>query len=140
MSINRTGLTLAALTLAISLGVMGCGEMDPAGRITHTVSGSVSYDGKPVDEGRIQFRNMSGDGRAYSGEIKGGQYSVKCEAGSMKVEIIASRVIPGKTVVAEGGEKVPAREMYIPTKYNSQSTLTAEVKSGSQTIPFDLAK
>ena len=32
----------------------------------------------------------------------------------------------------------PVGEMYIPKKYNTASTLTATVKPGSNTVPFEL--
>jgi hypothetical protein len=123
----------------MTLAIVGCGGGSD-GPKTYSVSGTVSFDGKPIEEGRIQFRNTGSDGRAYSGEIKDGNYQLMSEAGSMKVEVYASRVIPGKMQKSEDGEMVPVREMFIPNKYNSQSTLTIEVKPQSQTIPFDLKK
>jgi hypothetical protein len=125
--------------LILAVAALGCGGGGDGPR-TYSVSGTVSYDGKPIEEGRIQFRNTGSDGRAYSAEIKNGNYQMMSEAGSMKVEIIASRVVPGKMQKSEDGEMVPVREMFIPAKYNSQTTLTTEVKPQSQNIPFDLKK
>lgn len=127
---------LAAVAIGLAAVAGGCGQGGNLSKVT----GKVSYDGQPVPEGRILFRST--DGRAYSGPITNGEYEVMCEPGKMRVEIIASRVIPGKFVKGENGEKepIPAAEMYIPAKYNSASTLTAEVKSSSTEVPFDLAK
>ena len=132
----RAGLALLAVGLA--LAATGCGKGEKLTRVT----GKVSYEGQPISEGRILFRNTGGDQRAYSAAITNGEYEVMCEPGAMRVEIIASRVIPGKFKKGENGEPepIPVAEMYIPAKYNSSSTLTAEVKTSSTEIPFDLRK
>ena len=128
---------LAALAVALA-GALGCGS---GGGLTK-VTGKVTYNGEPVKEGRILFRNTGADGKAYSGPITDGAYAVECEPGTMRVEIIASRVIPGKFKKGENNEPdpIPVAEMYIPAKYNSNSTLTAEVTSSPKDIPFDLTK
>lgn len=129
---------MAALLLA-PVALVGCGG-GPEGPELFPVSGTVTFDGSPVDDGRILFRRAEGDQKAYSAEIKAGKYSLECEAGKVKVEITASRLIPGKFDTSNpDDEPQPVGEMYIPAKYNSESTLEAEVKSaGENTIPFDL--
>ena len=131
-------LTKTLIVAALALAATGCGSGDGL----HKVTGKASYDGQPISEGRIIFRNTGGDHKAHSGAITNGQYEVMCEPGAMRVEITAMRVVPGKFQQGPGGEKerVPVTEMYIPTKYNTDSTLTAEVKSGSNDIPFELKK
>jgi hypothetical protein len=117
--------------------LLGCGgDGSPK---TYTVSGTVSYDGKPVDKGSILFRQVGGEGRGYSAEIKDGKYEVKLEAGEMSVTITGSRET-GKMIKDENGETVPQVVMYIPKKYNDATTLKTTIKPESQTIPFDLAK
>ena len=134
--------TIAGWTLSFigCLLLTGCGG-GPTGPTLYKVSGSVSFDGAPVEVGRIEFRRAEGDKRAFSGEIKGGSYSLQCEAGKVDVVITASRIIPGKFDTSNPDDPPqPVGEMYIPEKYNAKSTLTAEVKSGSNDIPFDLKK
>ena len=70
----------------------------------------------------LLFRNLEGDGRAYSAPIADGRYSVEVETGKMRVEITASRIVPGKFSYAKG-EKDPVGEKYIPARYNSRSEL-----------------
>lgn len=134
--VRRAVLVLVAAGLT---GALGCG---PGGDKLYKVSGKVSYDGQPIKEGRILFRNTGADGKAYSAPITDGAYELMCEPGKMRVEVIASRVIPGKFKKGENGEPepIPVAEMYIPAKYNSNSTLTAEVKTAVNEIPFDLTK
>ncbi len=124
---------------AVALAAAGCGS---GGGKLHKVTGKVTFEGEPVKEGRILFRAAGGDQRAYSGPITDGTYELTCEPGPVRVEVTASRVIPGKFKKGENGEPepIPVAEMYIPARYNTSSTLTAEVKSGSNDIPFDLKK
>lgn len=129
----------AGILAALVLVVAGCGSGEAR---LNKVTGQVTFAGEPVKEGRILFRATGGDQRAYSGAITDGAYEVMCDSGPMRVEVVASRVVPGKYRKGDNGEPdpIPVVEMYIPAKYNSSSTLTAEVKSGANDIPFDLKK
>jgi hypothetical protein len=115
---------------------LGCssGSTGPA---EYPVSGTVTFDGKPIESGRILFRKVGEGDRAYGGEITNGNYSFTSEAGKVKVEITASRLIPGKFDTSNG-TKEPVGEMYIPKQYNSQTTLEADVQPSSNTLPFEL--
>lgn len=115
----------------------GCGG---GGAKTVKVSGKVTFNGEPVREGQVVFKRAT-DQKEWSGAIKDGAYELSCEEGNMKVEIVASRTIEGKfDTTSNPGHKEPVREMYIPKKYNSESTLTAKVGASSTDIPFDLKK
>jgi hypothetical protein len=105
-----------------------------------TVTGEVTFEGKPVETGRITFRKVEADKRAFSGEIKGGKYDVKAEPGKMTVEITASRPSGKFDTSNPDDEPQPIGEMYIPEKYNTKTELTAEVPAASEpvTIPFPL--
>jgi hypothetical protein len=119
------------------LAAMGC-SAESTGPKEYPVSGTVTFDGKPVESGRILFRKIGDGDRAYGGEITNGAYSFTSEAGKVKVEITASRLIPGKFDNSNGTPE-PVGEMYIPKQYNSKSTLEAEVKAdGENTLPFEL--
>jgi hypothetical protein len=127
-----TRITLSALALGLVLTAAGCG-----GTGQQTVTGKVTFDGKPLEEGRITFRQVDGEKRAYSAPITNGSYTIQCDPGKMAVEIIASRLIPGKFDTSNG-TKEPVGEMYIPAMYNSATTLTADVSSSNRNIPFEL--
>ena len=116
--------------------IAGCGG--EAGPEMHRVTGQVTYDGQPVENGRITFRKTGDDGKSFATEIKGGGYELEAEAGAMAVEITASRLIPGKFDNSNGTPE-PVGEMYIPKKYNAATTLTAEVTpAGPNEFPFAL--
>lgn len=126
----------AAACVMVSALAVGCGggEKGPA---TYPVTGTVTFDGEPIENGRVLFREVEGDRRAYSAPIKNGNYELTAQPGSMTVEITASRIIPGKFDNSNGTPE-PVGEMYIPAQYNRESTLTAEVKPSDNEIPFEL--
>lgn len=128
---NRIG---SFIGLFLSVSLVGCGSSD--GLVT--ISGNVTFEGVPVENGRIQFRSLTGDMRAYSTEIEDGKYELALEPGQSRVEIYASRLIPGKTVEVNPGEFDPVGEMYIPEKYNSRSELTVSLEAVGGTHDFDL--
>lgn len=130
--------TRIAALLGLAVILAGCSNSSDGPRL-YKVSGEATYDGQPIERGSIKFTKTDG-GQVYTGEIANGRYETECEPGKMKVEITGSRIIPGKFTEANPGEKEPAREMYIPAKYNSKSTLEANVEAKSNDIPFNLKK
>lgn len=66
----------------VLLGCLGCGGQGS------TVSGTVTYNGQPVEKGHINFIPADGKGTPVGGDIKNGQYSVKGVApGKNRVEV-----------------------------------------------------
>ena len=126
-----------SLLAASAVIFAGCG---PSGPVTHSVSGSVTFDGAPVTEGEIVFRDAAGQDKSYGGPISDGKYSFDSSPGSKKVEISAMRDVPGKMdTTSNPGEEVPMREQYIPAKYSgAESELTAEVPGSGDPIDFEL--
>lgn len=115
----------------------GCGN---SGQKLHKVSGKVTFEGEPVQEGQVVFKRTT-DQKEWSGAIKSGSYELNCEEGDMKVQIVASKTIEGKfDTTSNPGHKEPLRTMYIPKKYNSETTLTAKVDAATTNVPFDLKK
>ncbi len=117
--------TITVLTLA------GCGSGGPQ---EYRVTGTVTFDGQPVEKGEIRFVPTGTQGPAYGGAIENGKFECKATEGQKRVEITATREAP--TPAADG---LPDYVSYIPAEYNTQSTLTAEVKpGGDNTLTFDL--
>jgi hypothetical protein len=137
MTVCRLLLGLAAASSSSS----GCGPSDGFPHVG--VSGKVMLSGKPLAAGTITFVPMV-SGPAAHGTIADGSYAIaRAEGpgpGSYRVEIssiqttgrrIPDSEYPGKTV-AETRNAVPSR-------YNLNSTLRAEVEEGSdQTFDFAL--
>ncbi len=126
-----------ALVAVGMLAAAGC-TPSTSGPETYPVSGAVTFASEPVDQGKILFRHLGGDGRGYSAEIVDGGYEAEVEAGPMLVEITASRVVPGKFTEVNPGEKDPVYEMYIPKQYNKESTLKIEVAPEKSEHSFEL--
>ncbi|MFN3153366.1 hypothetical protein [Bremerella sp.] len=108
------------LGLLISCGSLGC-NFD-SGPPMVEVSGTVTFDGQPVNDGNIFFRAKDG-GNSYGGKIVQGKYESTVSPGDKTVEIIAMREVPGVFVSHNPGEKSPKMEMFIPPKYNRKTTL-----------------
>jgi hypothetical protein len=124
--------------LALCPIVFAAGGCSRGGPRLYPVTGSVNFDGKPVEEGDIIFSAVDGS-RSAGGKIEGGTYTLEATAGKYKVQILAMRDIPGEIREDNPGEKIQAREQYIPAQYNTETTLEANVEPGSKDdIDFDL--
>jgi len=110
----------------------GCSQ----GPKLYPVSGAVTFEGAPVASGDILFIPADTTIAPEPATITDGKYSLQAREGKKRVEIRASKILPGGAKGA-GGEPVP--EEYLPRKYNSESTLSAEVKpSGDNKFDFPL--
>lgn len=113
--------------------LLGCGASGPR---TYPVSGTVTFEGTPIDKGSILFLPSEGPGRPEGGEIVDGRYSFEATAGKKRVQVHATRAIPGTHNPMLGG---PDREEFLPPEYDAKSTLTAEVVADqANTIDFPL--
>ena len=102
----------------------GCG--DSGGPRTYEVTGEVTLDGEPLpSEGTIILHHVPPDQDAATGQIVDGTFHLRVTEGQKRIEIHASREIPGKT----NTYGAPLVEPYIPQKYNADSVLAAEVSS-----------
>lgn len=104
----------------------------PSGPVTYPVSGTVTFDGKPVEKGLIVFSSPDGKMNPDSGEIKDGKFSFPAQPGKKKVEIRANR--EGAFDPVMNSKKSIA---YIPTKYNDTTELTAEVTDDTAKNVFE---
>ena len=123
MRIVAAGFVVAMLLVA------GCGER------TYKVSGTVTFDGKPVENGTIVFEAAdSGAGLANSG-IKDGKFELQSKIGKKKVVISAFRTRPGTEKDVQ-----PSVDEYIPRKYNLETTLFKDVAATDNQFDFNLEK
>jgi len=134
---NRLRVAAAVALAAACLAGIGCGG-DVA---TGTVSGTVSYDGKPIENGAINFLAADGSGSG-GGTIKDGKYTAtNVRPGNNKVEVSGSKVVGQKKLYNTPNS--PAQDVtaeLVPAKYNKNTELTFEVKVGSNEKNFDLPK
>jgi hypothetical protein len=129
----------------IGAWMLGCGfvacSIAGCGPAVATIEGTVRYDGRPVDAGRISFVPLAAGHKAAWGEVREGAYSVAGEPGSYRVEISWPR-LTGRTVRGgfSGTDLLPETEEAIPAAYNADSRLSATVAAGANTVDFDLDK
>jgi hypothetical protein len=116
------GLGSAYLSLGLLL-LLGCSS----GPRMYKVAGTVTLDGRPLPDGDVLFVPLDKSLSPEAGKIKDGRFEFQAKEGKKRVEVSASRILPGGARGA-GGEPVP--EEYLPDRYNSASTLTAEVTRG----------
>lgn len=131
-----------AAFLAIVM-IIGCSGKD-TGPDRATISGSVTFNGQPLEKGTIEFVPAgSTKGPSSGGAIENGKYKITEKgptSGSHKVLIRATRQT-GKMVDAgpqTGGAKVEETEQYIPPQYNSKTTLEVNIVSGTNKHDFKL--
>lgn len=131
----------AASGLLLALGLLaGCS----GGPAVGDVSGTVTYDGKPVEQGSIAFYPADGNGPTAGGAIADGKYSVrKVSPGNSKVRISGTRVTGQKKMYNDPGSPlVTTSAEYLPAKYSDEKVteLRYDVQGGAQTKDFNLAK
>jgi hypothetical protein len=98
------------------------------------VSGTVTWEGAPIPHGDIRFFPLDPHITPTAGKIIDGAYAFEARPGEKRVEITSYR-LSGKLTPA--GK--PIGEMYIPDRYNANSTLTADVTfDGDNQFNFDL--
>jgi len=124
--------------MAGSCLLTGCGR-DPHAR--QGVTGTVIFQGTPLDQGRIQFVPATTAGPTEAGAtIENGKYTVPADPGlvpgSYKVSIfsydktgakVQSSDLPGDPGATQFRERIPA-------KYNTATELTAEIKADGKNV------
>ncbi|MFO0823666.1 MAG: hypothetical protein U0792_11210 [Gemmataceae bacterium] len=121
--------------LVLGLSSLGCGKRDTS----VPVSGTVTLDNVPVENGGIQFTLLDGSGPTAGAVIVNGKYTTTVPAGKVRVEIRASKVVgkrketdtPDSRMVDELAEAIPAQ-------YNTDSKLTADIAPGMGPLDFTL--
>ncbi len=126
------GKMLPPVLLLAMLSTLGCGGPNED---LQSVTGSVTFEGQPLDDGRILFTPEQPSAAPVMAVVDQGQFTLELPPGAYRVEIDASRIAPNQ----EGLDGLPSYVSYIPARYNQQSELTATVTSGgSNHLTFQL--
>ena len=135
--LNSFHLVLAALALGCLISTSGCGKSSSS-----SVHGKVTLDGENVTEGNIVFLSQGTSGPKAAAAIAEGVYSLspqdKLLPGTYRVEISWRKPTGRKIPAADPGVTVDETRESVPAKYNTESTLTAEIGSGDVEKNFDL--
>jgi hypothetical protein len=127
------------------IGFSLCAGCSRSGLQKAEVSGSVSLNGVAIEEGSIQFIPVDGTtGPGAGGVIKNGKYRIEREngvtVGKNRVELRAFGP-SGKKIqdpTALPGVMTESRVQVFPPEFNDESTVIKEIKTGSNTIDFDI--
>jgi len=154
---------LALLAVCGVIAMASCGTDDGLGK-RYPVSGTVTYNGNPLEKGGISFVSDDPKGIGASGTIENGSYTLStggggdgARAGKYKVTVTSREDTSAKAKadferVAKGADpgRIPAQfvakaeaqaKSLIPAGYGNAltTTLTSEVKAQSNTIDFKLS-
>lgn len=130
---------IACNVLLFCVLTVGCGG-DSQRPTPIQISGTVTFDGKPVEKGEVSFEDPQTGAAASATLGPEGKYTLAVPAGSYQVGITPP------TVVGEAQEDTPAdfidyeKVDNIPQKYywGGESGLTATVSESAITHDFDM--
>jgi len=160
MKVEKHSIRKLAALAGSMFGILvaaGCGD-DTGLEKRYPVYGAVTYQGKPVAHGTINFMPDGGSGRAAGAPIEDGKYSLTTATqgdgalpGKYNVTVTAHEISDNAELkaIAKGGQfhhdkdfaKATANaKNLVPAKYASLTTsdLKAEVKPESNKFDFDL--
>jgi hypothetical protein len=135
----------AALLLLLPLAVVaGCGYGNTS-RVP--VKGEVTFDDAPVDNGVIIFlpdgdSPGGGEGIKCGGPIVDGKYALEAgkgpRPGHYRVEIVWNKKTGKQVPSNDPPNLIDETVQVLPEKFNTKSTLTADVKPQANVIDFPL--
>jgi hypothetical protein len=114
----------------------GCGD----DRAPAKVAGTITLDGKPVANATVTFAPNDGGRNSYGYTDSQGRYELRF-TGQLKGAVVGThRVIvqTGESEVSSSSEEGTVAKETIPAKYNSETELTATLKSGNNVVNFEL--
>jgi hypothetical protein len=132
------GLCLCAVIIAQT----GCSKGGPAG----VVHGTVTLDGRPLDEGTVQLSAIDGQAPTAGAQIVDGKFETRAAVNKYRVKIESNIAVGPDGKKVQTGKKInkyaPQPEFtvkqLVPDKYNTNSNLELDVKSGLNEPKFEL--
>jgi hypothetical protein len=122
----------------------GCGDDRGPERVV--VSGTVTYNGKPIPDGSIRFVPTAASAAPISGApIVAGRYKIESRGGvamgTYRVQIEAYRQAANQNAPAaplrHGLPTGEMREQYLPARHNTQTQLQTTIESGRREVTKD---
>ena len=131
-------MSLLSLSLLFLSACGGGSDTPPLG----AVSGVVTLDDKPLADAEVTFQPEKGRPSLGKTDSQGNYtlaYTVN-ENGALigPHQVIITTAVEAFSDETGEGQDREARPEILPPKYNAQTTLTAEVKPGANTIDFPL--
>jgi hypothetical protein len=117
------------LLVLLMIPLAGCGSGGPQ---VAPVTGTVTLDGKPLPNAEVVFAPVDGGRPSTARTVDGGQYELLFKRGQPGASVGPHTVrIWISTEVVKNPPKIPAR-------YDSQSELKRDVKSGENVFDFNI--
>lgn len=132
----RILLSLAVWGLAAIL-TAGCGSN---GSSKIQVTGTVTLDGKPIEQGVINFTPSDGKGATAAASITNGSFSAEIPEGPKRVSITGQEVV-GQQPARPGEASSPMIDILkeiVPPAFNQQSKLECTVTADKSELEFAL--
>ncbi len=131
---------LAPISLLCFIFLSGCSDEIPRA----VVRGIVSYRGEPIQDGVIMF--IPDNAAPVALKISEGHYDTETDAndkrgaviGHCTVRIYGDKPSGKKVKDPMSGVVMEENIQFIPSQFNENTELTADVKPGEQEINFDL--
>lgn len=124
--------------VGVFVAVLGCGNADPLGR--RAISGLVTFDGAPLEQGSILFEPSEGATTSSGAVINQGKYAIQKDLGLPpgKYRVVINALKPGTgTTLPPGGfpgeEVGPPPQERIPANWNTESNHFIEVTESGPT-------
>lgn len=117
--------------------LVGCGKSSAP-----SVHGKVTLDGESVSMGSIEFYPQGSGGTKAAAAIEQGSYVIpaatKMQPGKYRVQISWMKPTGKKIASADPGITADEMREAVPAKFNTNSTLTAEIGTGDTEKNFTL--
>lgn len=123
---------LARVLAAAALAALAVGCSDGTPRL-YKVTGTVTWEGKPVGSGVVNFIDPAGQTTPASAKITDGRFEARTTAGAKAVQVYNQRDL--------GFNKAMNQNVFtndVPAEYNAQTRLAFEVKPTDDNV-YDVA-
>lgn len=148
LPLSRMSLSVLASSL-LAMTTLGCGSNEFRPPLA-AVKGSVSLNDKPLPDVTVTFEPLPGSGSGKEASIVGGtsmavtdaegNYSLSYMGGASRGAVIGQHIV--RITSAAGGGPAGGADAVsaipIPSNYNSNSSLTANVSAGENKLDFAL--
>ena len=127
--------TLVAMLYVGLLLLTGCSESTTHG----VVNGTVTLDGKSLEEGTVRFVPTEGESQTASAMIADGKFVTEVPVGKVRVEYSAPKLMgKRKMYQTEDSPSVDIVGELLPERYNVRSELVLTVEPGQNAHEIDL--
>ncbi|UUO07473.1 hypothetical protein M4951_03975 [Blastopirellula sp. J2-11] len=118
------------------IGLLGCGRTD--GLIS--VTGVVTFNGEPVEEGAISLMPIDGKGVTAGGVISSGRFHIAASPGKASVLIYGNKkeLKPNPTPQEIEWGMTHSSKQFLPAEYNDQSKLRIDISETQRHFDFSL--